>query len=90
MARPPGARPVRRGRPNDLAGKGEAYGEARTWARQCRSSRDHASFNHWSRVAVEIARRTGYVVGEKAADRYLQARERLTFAPARAGSWSGG
>jgi hypothetical protein len=47
-----------------------AYGEARTRARTARTNRDAAGDKHWSGVAVEIAKRTGYVIGEKVTDRY--------------------
>jgi hypothetical protein len=42
-----------------------AYGEARTRARTARANRYTAGDKHWSRVAVEIAKRTGYVVGRR-------------------------
>jgi hypothetical protein len=47
-----------------------AYDEARTRARSCRTKQDWAGDRFWSQVAVEIARRTGRVIGAKAADRY--------------------
>src|SRR3569833_4471142 len=56
-------------------GEGAAYTEARARARERRAKHDGSSARHWSRVAVVIARRTGYVIGETAADRYLEARE---------------
>lgn len=36
-----------------------AYAEARSRAADCRERRDMAGFRHWSRVASEIASRTG-------------------------------
>ena len=51
---------------------GGAYAEARTRAREHRAKRDGKGDRHWGRVAVEIARSTGYVIGEKAADRYAE------------------
>lgn len=53
-----------------------AYYEARTRARTCRGRRDRAGDRHWSRVAVEVARREGRVIGEKVADRYEANRDR--------------
>jgi hypothetical protein len=47
-----------------------AYPEARERARFCRERRDRAGDRLWSRVAVEIAARTGREVGVEAADRY--------------------
>lgn len=47
-----------------------AYDEARTRARACRHRDDRRGDRHWSKVAVEIARRTGREIGVKAADRY--------------------
>ncbi len=47
-----------------------AYAKARDQAREARQAGDHGAFVHWSRVAVRIAKLTGYVIGEKAADRY--------------------
>ncbi len=47
-----------------------AYDEARGRARSCRERRDQAGFRFWSKVAVEIAKRTGHRVREKVADRY--------------------
>jgi hypothetical protein len=45
---------------------------------------DEAGDRHWFRVAVETARRTGYVIEERAANRYAPAREQeaLGLAPA--------
>ena len=48
-----------------------AYPEARTRAREHRAKGDRRADRHWSRVAVEIARRTGHVIGESTADRFL-------------------
>ena len=39
-----------------------AYPEARNRARECRAKRDGAGDRHWSKVAVEITRRTGHVI----------------------------
>lgn len=47
-----------------------AYDEARTRARACRHRDDREGDRHWSKVAVEIAKRTGREIGVKAADRY--------------------
>lgn len=47
-----------------------AYNEARTRARACRHRDDRRGDRHWSKVAVEIARRDGREIGVKAADRY--------------------
>lgn len=47
-----------------------AYNEARYRARACRTRADRDGERLWSRVAVTIARRTGYEIGVKAADRY--------------------
>lgn len=47
-----------------------AYDEARSRARACRHRDDRQGDRHWSKVAVEIAKRTGREVGVKAADRY--------------------
>ena len=47
-----------------------AYDEARTRARTCRHRDDQRGDRHWSKVAVEIAKRTGREIGVKAADRY--------------------
>lgn len=47
-----------------------AYDEARTRARACRHRNDRRGDRHWSKVAVEIAKRTGREIGVKAADRY--------------------
>lgn len=52
-----------------------AYGEAHTRAREHRAKGDYAGDRHWGRVAVEIARSTGYVIGETAADRYAETAE---------------
>lgn len=52
-----------------------AYGEARTRAREHRAKGDGNGDRHWGRVAVEIARATGYVIGQRAADRYAQTAE---------------
>jgi len=49
-----------------------AYGEARTRAREHRAKGDSKGDRHWGKVAVEIARSTGYVIGEKVADCYAQ------------------
>lgn len=49
-----------------------AYSEARERARSCRVKGDRAGNRNWSRVAVEIARRTRYEIGETGADRYEQ------------------
>lgn len=49
-----------------------AYDEARTRARACRHRDDRRGDRHWSKVAVEITRRTGREIGVKAADRYEQ------------------
>lgn len=67
-------------------GEGAAYREARTRAREHRARHDGAGARHWSRVAVEIARRTGYVIGETVADRYVEAREDAAFAKSKAPS----
>ncbi len=48
-----------------------AYYEARERARACRAKGDRAGDRHWGKVAVEIARRTGHVIGEAAA-RYVE------------------
>ena len=42
----------------------------RTRARACRHCDDGGGDRHWSKVAVEIAKRTGREIGVKAADRY--------------------
>jgi hypothetical protein len=47
-----------------------AYPEARERARSAREAGDRAGDRLWSRVAVEIAARTGREVGVKGADRY--------------------
>ena len=47
-----------------------AYDEARTRARACRRRDDRRGDRHWSKVAVEIAKRTGREIGVKVADRY--------------------
>lgn len=47
-----------------------AYDEARGRARACRHRDDRRGDRHWSKVAVEIAKRTGREIGVKAADRY--------------------
>lgn len=47
-----------------------AYIEARTRARACRTKGDREGDRLWSQVAVTIAKRTGYQIGLKAADRY--------------------
>lgn len=52
-----------------------AYYEARERARACRAKGDRAGDRHWGRVAVEIAGRTGHVIGERAADRYAETAE---------------
>lgn len=52
-----------------------AYGEARTRARKHRVTGDGAGDRHWGRVAVQIARKTGYVIGATAADRYAETAE---------------
>lgn len=49
-----------------------AYWEARTRARACRTKGDREGDRLWSRVAVTIAKRSGYEIGLKAADRYEQ------------------
>lgn len=49
------------------------YPEARDRARGCRAKHDRAGNRHWTRVAVEIAWRTGIEVGETVADRYAGA-----------------
>ena len=49
-----------------------AYAEARTRAREHRAKGDGKGDRHWGRVAVEIARSTGYVIGEKTAHRYAE------------------
>ena len=46
------------------------YHEARTRARAYRHCDDGGGDRHWSKVAVEIAKRTGREIGVKAADRY--------------------
>ena len=61
-----------------------AYSEARERARSCRGKSDRAGDRHWSRVAVEIARRTQYEIGETAADRYERtARAERAISPCR-------
>ena len=52
-----------------------AYAEARNRAREHRAKRDRRGDRHWSRVAVEIARSIGHVIGEKTADRYAEVAE---------------
>ena len=47
-----------------------AYFIARDLARDAGRVGDRATQRHWSRVAVRIAKNTGYVIGQKAADRY--------------------
>ena len=47
-----------------------AYDEARGRARTCRIRDDRRGDRHWSKVAVEIAKRTGREIGVKVADRY--------------------
>lgn len=47
-----------------------AYDEARSRARACRDKGDRSGARLWSQVAVTIAKRTGYEIGLKAADRY--------------------
>lgn len=47
-----------------------AYGEARSRARACRGKHDRDVDRFWSKVAVEIARRTGREIGVKVTDRY--------------------
>ena len=47
-----------------------AYDEARSRARACRNAGDHSGAWLWSQVAVTIAKRSGYEIGVKAADRY--------------------
>ena len=59
-----------------------AYYEARTRARTCRGKRDRAGDRHWSRVAVEVAKREGRVIGEKVADRYEANRDPPSPRPA--------
>lgn len=49
-----------------------AYSEARTRARTCRRKGDRKGNRLWSKVAVRIAKETGYQIGLKAADRYEQ------------------
>lgn len=49
-----------------------AYSEARTRARACRTKGDREGDRLWSRGAVTIAKRSGYEIGLKAADRYEQ------------------
>lgn len=49
-----------------------ACDEARTRARACRGRDDRRDDRHWSKVAVEVAKRTGREIGVKAADRYEQ------------------
>jgi hypothetical protein len=53
-------------------GDDAAYAEARSKARASRAKQDRTADRHWSRVAVEIADRAGFVIGEKAADRYAK------------------
>lgn len=55
-----------------------AYAEARSRGRECRGRADQAGYRHWSGVAVEIARRTDYPIGERVADRYAAEREGRT------------
>jgi hypothetical protein len=56
-----------------LVGHGEqAYPEARERARRGRERLDRSDARHWTKVAVEIARRTGREVGVSTADRYLK------------------
>lgn len=47
-----------------------AYFIARDRARDAGTTGDRLTRRHWSRVAVRIAKDTGYVIGQKAADRY--------------------
>lgn len=47
-----------------------AYDEARSRARACRHRGNRQGHRHWSKVAVEIAKRTGREIVVKAADRY--------------------
>lgn len=47
-----------------------AYYVARDRARDAGKAGDRLAQKHWSRVAVQIAWEIGYVIGEKAADRY--------------------
>lgn len=53
-----------------------AYPEARGRAREARGRGDRAADRHWSRVAVEIARRTDIAIGETVDDRYDAERRR--------------
>lgn len=47
-----------------------AYFIARDHARDAGRAGNRLTQRRWSRVAVRIAKDTGYVVGQKAADRY--------------------
>lgn len=47
-----------------------AYYEARGRARAARDRGDHDGYRLWSRVAVEIARRTGHEIGKKGAAKW--------------------
>lgn len=52
------------------------YTEARSRAREARGNDDRAKDLHWTRVADEIAKREGRIVGQKVADRYEADRNR--------------
>lgn len=54
-----------------------AYPEARGRAREARGKDDRAADRHWSRVAVEIAKRTDVAIGETVDDRYEAERRRV-------------
>ncbi len=47
-----------------------AYAYAREQSREARYAGDHRASRHWTCAAVRIAKKTGYVIGQKAADRY--------------------
>ena len=46
-----------------------AYARAREQARLCREQGSVVGYRFWSRVAVEVANRTGRVIGETVAER---------------------
>lgn len=58
-----------------LAHEGSAaYYRARDRAREVRARGEHAEYMMWTRVAQEIARRTGKVIGGKAMDPWEEPR----------------